>query len=500
MVVVRAGSWAWALLALVTAARARIFCYNGGYCVYNRCICPEGFYGTLCQYDRDECAQDNGGCEQECRNTLGSYVCCCSQGYKLLPNKKSCQEVNECDDHNGGCSHTCVNTVGSYECRCQPGHRLLPDGRTCLPPPGSSSVVINSRSCEVRNGGCQHLCREVQGRVTCSCRRGYRLSGDERQCLPTNPCSVDNGGCHDRCHVDQGRVRCSCRQGYNLDNDQKTCIDQDECQTSGICSQQCRNTPGSYQCVCFTGYELGADGRSCVRMRVVNPCLTNNGGCQHLCHYNGDKVNDEGRTTPAFVCRCHPGYHLHPDGKSCQDVDECRVGGHRCQQQCINTQGGYTCACSSGYTLSTNGFSCTDVDECSGRRRASCDHYCRNTQGSFTCSCRRGYILIDDTRCIVTSRGLDHGSVTSHGDYDFPTGDDLETIVEEDLLMLENDLSRVGGGWIVNQQEEKKEEEERRKRIEEEERRRKIEEEEERQRRIEEEERRRRIEVEEERR
>ncbi|KAK8738586.1 hypothetical protein OTU49_003951, partial [Cherax quadricarinatus] len=159
-----AWAWAWLLIILVktTPAYGRVMCFNGGYCLYNRCICTEGFYGSRCQYDRDECATDNGGCEQECRNTLGSYMCCCSQGYKLGADKKSCHEVDECADHNGGCSHTCVNTAGSYECRCLPDHRLLPDGRTCLPPPVSSSVA--RVSCDVRNGGCEHHCQEQQGR------------------------------------------------------------------------------------------------------------------------------------------------------------------------------------------------------------------------------------------------------------------------------------------------------------------------------------------------
>ena len=32
--------------------------------------------------DIDECEEDNGGCEQECRNTPGSYQCHCSEGFK----------------------------------------------------------------------------------------------------------------------------------------------------------------------------------------------------------------------------------------------------------------------------------------------------------------------------------------------------------------------------------------------------------------------------------
>ena len=27
-----------------------LYCYNGGLCAYNQCICPPGFRGTFCEY------------------------------------------------------------------------------------------------------------------------------------------------------------------------------------------------------------------------------------------------------------------------------------------------------------------------------------------------------------------------------------------------------------------------------------------------------------------
>uniref|UniRef100_A0A8C3TCK2 Metalloendopeptidase n=1 Tax=Chelydra serpentina TaxID=8475 RepID=A0A8C3TCK2_CHESE len=40
----------------------------------------------------DECSRpDNGGCEQRCVNTLGSYKCACEPGYELTADKKSCE-------------------------------------------------------------------------------------------------------------------------------------------------------------------------------------------------------------------------------------------------------------------------------------------------------------------------------------------------------------------------------------------------------------------------
>ena len=44
-----------------------------------------------CIIDTNECANNNGGCDQTCKNTDGSYECQCNDGYYL-------------DDDNHGCS------------------------------------------------------------------------------------------------------------------------------------------------------------------------------------------------------------------------------------------------------------------------------------------------------------------------------------------------------------------------------------------------------------
>src|SRR4029434_10274252 len=51
------------------------------------CVCV-----CLCPTEEDECSKpDNGGCEQRCVNTLGSFKCACDPGYELAPDKKSCE-------------------------------------------------------------------------------------------------------------------------------------------------------------------------------------------------------------------------------------------------------------------------------------------------------------------------------------------------------------------------------------------------------------------------
>ena len=40
-------------------------------------------------------------------------------------------DIYECSDDNGGCQQTCVNTVGSYRCECLAGFTLRWDSHTC---------------------------------------------------------------------------------------------------------------------------------------------------------------------------------------------------------------------------------------------------------------------------------------------------------------------------------------------------------------------------------
>ncbi|XP_033951393.1 bone morphogenetic protein 1-like isoform X2 [Pseudochaenichthys georgianus] len=47
--------------------------------------------------DIDECSKENGGCQQECVNTFGSYSCQCRSGFMLHDNKHDCKEAG-CDN------------------------------------------------------------------------------------------------------------------------------------------------------------------------------------------------------------------------------------------------------------------------------------------------------------------------------------------------------------------------------------------------------------------
>ena len=67
------------------------------FCTYGTCdIRPTN--STSC-FDIIECHENNGGCQQNCVNTHGSFFCYCNIGYELRTDQRSCKDVNECLDN-----------------------------------------------------------------------------------------------------------------------------------------------------------------------------------------------------------------------------------------------------------------------------------------------------------------------------------------------------------------------------------------------------------------
>ncbi|XP_068104122.1 epidermal growth factor-like protein 7 [Hyperolius riggenbachi] len=68
-------------------------CLHGGTCAgYNKCRCPPGWMGNLCQTDVDECTAGRHRCAQNCLNAPGTFHCACREGFRLNSDGRSCDK------------------------------------------------------------------------------------------------------------------------------------------------------------------------------------------------------------------------------------------------------------------------------------------------------------------------------------------------------------------------------------------------------------------------
>uniref|UniRef100_A0A3Q4GI99 Matrilin 4 n=1 Tax=Neolamprologus brichardi TaxID=32507 RepID=A0A3Q4GI99_NEOBR len=87
------------------------------------------FQDKLCVIDY--CSFGNHSCDHECVSVLNGYRCRCNEGYRLLEDSKTCQDMNMCNTVEHGCEYQCVSTPGSYHCICPEGQLLQDDGKSC---------------------------------------------------------------------------------------------------------------------------------------------------------------------------------------------------------------------------------------------------------------------------------------------------------------------------------------------------------------------------------
>lgn len=93
-------------------------CMHDGICKdfysFYRCTCAEGWVGTRCEINRDECAS-NPCVHGNCSDRIASYKCLCDPGYMGV----RCEEViNNCHSHLCANGATCLDGTDDYSCLC----------------------------------------------------------------------------------------------------------------------------------------------------------------------------------------------------------------------------------------------------------------------------------------------------------------------------------------------------------------------------------------------
>ncbi|KAL2093891.1 hypothetical protein ACEWY4_011203 [Coilia grayii] len=177
-------------------------------------------------------------------------------------------------------------------------------------------------------------------------------------------------------------------------------LSNDQCKDAN-CGQKCE---GNGTCVCYEGFKLKPDGKAC---DDINECLL---GSYH-CRAGERCINTLGSYRCQRDVSCGTGYEL-TDSNLCKDIDECETGTHNCpaEFECQNTPGSFRCRpkvqCGQGFIQDALG-SCIDINEClSQSGPCPTGQTCFNTVGSYTCqrnsvSCGRGYHLNEEgTRCV----------------------------------------------------------------------------------------------------
>ncbi|XP_031619500.1 fibrillin-2 isoform X2 [Contarinia nasturtii] len=257
--------------ALPNACGADSKCINTDGSFHCNPHCPIGYELSETNecIDKNECDENAPkSCSHQCTNTPGSFVCSCPNGMKLASDLSTCIDINECAINNGGCDQKCVNIEGDMYCECDlDGFTLADDKKTC----------ISSDPCGLKNGGCAHVCEPLNGKAQCFCYKGFELNAsDNRSCSDINECLL-NHGCEGKCTNTIGSYKCDkkdCPKGFRL-NAAGNCADVNECEVyeNGGCSpnSECINFLGGFRCICKTGYKLDNDKVTCVE--VKDSCL-----------------------------------------------------------------------------------------------------------------------------------------------------------------------------------------------------------------------------------
>ncbi|XP_061501161.1 uncharacterized protein LOC1276382 isoform X2 [Anopheles gambiae] len=171
---------------------------------HGRCINTVGSYRCEPADDPVVGQSGNGAMERTDEALVGGegeleqpdYDTLCPTGYHFNTTMGDCQDTKECSVANGGCQQHCINSDGSYYCSCKYGFKLDADKRSCLVlndslrladiacpplfPPRHGYLECSRPIDEIAdgpNGGSLKITNRPGSQCILKCPTGYRLEG-----------------------------------------------------------------------------------------------------------------------------------------------------------------------------------------------------------------------------------------------------------------------------------------------------------------------------------
>uniref|UniRef100_A0A452E444 Vitamin K-dependent protein S n=1 Tax=Capra hircus TaxID=9925 RepID=A0A452E444_CAPHI len=158
---------------------------------------------------------------------------------------------------------TCKDGQATFTCICKSGWQ----GEKCESDINECKDPVNV------NGGCSQICENTPGSYHCSCKNGFVMLSNKKDCKDVDECVLKPSICGTAvCKNIPGDFECECAEGYKYNPISKSCDDVDEC-SENLCAQLCVNYPGGYSCYCDgkKGFKLAQDQKSCEAVPVCLP-------------------------------------------------------------------------------------------------------------------------------------------------------------------------------------------------------------------------------------